>query len=181
MDKVRLLLTTITIIIIVVPIFGIIIAYRNNPQELFVPRELNELASTLLSGNESSSTGFPTPAITGPIEYDPTTRSATFTFEYTNSFPIGITLNSLSADVDCATHGTSLGTASLRDPIWIGSGETKTVAVVSVWTDTALAHFLNQHRGQNAIDVDLMNLKVNAGGLSITSNEPIRIKNVPIS
>jgi len=181
MDKVRLLLTITTIFIIAVPIFGIVIAYRNNPQELFIPHELNELAATLLNGNESASTGFSTPAIIGPIEYAPTTRSVTFTFEYTNSFPIGVTLNSLSADVNCATHGTSLGTASMRDPIWIDSRETETLTVVAVWTNSALAHFQSQHQGQNVIDVNLLNLKVNAGGLAITSNELFRINNVPIS
>ncbi len=180
-DKVRLLLTIVTIIIIAIPIVGIVIAYRNNPQELFIPPELDELATTLFSGNGSASQGWPTPAIVGPIEYDPTTRSATFTFEYTNSFPVGVTLNSLTAAVNCATHGTFLGTASLRDPIWIGAGETKKLTVVAVWTDAALAHFQNQHQGEDMIAVDLTNIAVNAGGLIITSNQPIRINDVPIA
>ncbi len=179
-DRVRLLLTIVTIIIIAVPILGIAIVYRNNPKELFIPPELDELATTLLSGNGSANQGLPTPTITGPIEYDPATRSATFTFEYTNSFPIGVTLNSLSTDINCAAHGAFLGTASLRDPVWIGSGETKKLTVVAVWTDGAIAHFQSQHQGETTIAIDLTNIAVNAGGFMITSNGSIRINGVPI-
>jgi hypothetical protein len=181
MDKVQLLLNVLTIMFFVIPILGIVVAYRGSLQDLFIPPELNGLVTTLLNAGRSGNSLLTQPALVGPIEYDPATRSVTFTFEFNNSFPIGIRLNSLFGDVLCATDGTALGIASMRDPVWIGSGETKTLTVVAAWTDAALAHFQSLHSGERVIDVYLLNVTVNAGGVKITNNEPVRINDVPIA
>ncbi len=180
MDKVRLLLILVTIIVIAAPILGIVLVYRNNLQDLFIPPEINEITANLFGTGGSGESWLQTPKLVGPIEYDPTTRSATFTFEFTNSFPIGVTINSLSGDVVCATHDVPLGAATLKEPVMMSAGETKTLSVVAVWTDVALVHFQSLHPGQNTIDVDLVDIAVDAGGLNIQSSEPIRINAVPI-
>jgi len=180
MDKMRLTLSIVTIVIVAAPILGIVLAYRNNTQDLFIPPEINEITANLFGTGGSGESWLQTPRPVGPIEYDPTTRSATFTFEFTNSFPIGVTINSLSGDVLCATHDVSLGAATLKEPVVMSAGETKTLSVVAVWTDVARAHFQSLHPGENTIDIDLVDIAVDAGGLKIQSSEPIRINTVPI-
>jgi len=181
MDKVRLSLSILTIVIIAVPILGIVIAYRNNPQDLFIPPEINDITTNLFGSNGSSESWLQTPALVGPIEYNQATRSATFTFKYKNSFPIGVTINSLSGYVECAAHGVPLGIATLKEPVMMSAGETKTLSVVATWTDVALSHFQSLHPGENTISIDFVDIAVNAGGLNIQSNEKIRIDDVPIA
>ena len=43
MDKIRLLLTLITIAIVVIPIVGMLLAYQGNLLGLFVPPEITEI------------------------------------------------------------------------------------------------------------------------------------------
>jgi len=63
----------------------------------------------------------------------------------------------------------------------MSAGDIKTLTVVTVWTDVALAHFQSLHAGENTIDIDLVDTAVDAGGLNIQSSEPIRINSVPIT
>ena len=42
MDKVRLILTVISIVIVVVPIVGVVLMYQNNLLGLFIPPQLNK-------------------------------------------------------------------------------------------------------------------------------------------
>jgi len=51
MDKIRLLLTVITIAIVVIPIVGMLLAYQNNLLGLFVPPEITELADDFMGGD----------------------------------------------------------------------------------------------------------------------------------
>jgi hypothetical protein len=180
MNKVRTLLSLLTVVIIVTPILGIVLVYRNNLQDTLIPLEITEITTNLFGSDGSGESWLQTPKLVGPIEYDPATRVITFSFNFTNSFPIGITINSLSGNVLCAMHSVPLGAADLKKPVMMSAGETKTLSVVAIWTDDALVHFQRLHPGENTIDVYLVDIAVDAGGVKIQSSEPIRIDSVPI-
>ena len=50
MDKIKLILTLITIAITVVPIVGVLLTYQDNLVGLFVPPEINDIADKFSGG-----------------------------------------------------------------------------------------------------------------------------------
>ena len=47
MDKAQLSLSLATVVMIVTPTLGIVLIYRNNLQDLFIPPEINEITPDL--------------------------------------------------------------------------------------------------------------------------------------
>jgi hypothetical protein len=165
MDKVRLVLTVITIAIAVVPIVGMLLTYQNNLLGMFVPPEINDIADKF-SGGGGGSEG-PELQPVGPPQYDPTSRTITQSIQFKNTLPLDITLKSITGDVECVEHGFHLGTASLKEPVSIPVGETRTLTLLITWTDQAITHFGAEHAGEENVDVVLMNVSVDMSGIQI--------------
>ena len=170
MDKIRLLLTLITIAIVVVPIVGMLLAYQDNLLGLFVPPELNEIAEDLAGGGNNGS-GLEPPTMVGEPEYDKTTGMFSVSFQFKNPFPLDITLKSLSGNIVCDEHRFSLGDANLREAVSIDVGETGTLTVVGAWTEEAISHFETAHGDEEFVDVVLADFAVDISGLQIQMNE----------
>jgi hypothetical protein len=113
--------------------------------------------------------------------YDPVSRTVRFSFDFTNPLGIGLSLNSLTADVSCTEHNFAIGSAVLASPVVLAPNATVPVAVVATWTESAIAHFASAHAGEKAISVDLSNLKVDLGGFSLSLPSKITIPDVPLS
>jgi hypothetical protein len=167
MDKVRLLLTLITIAIIVVPIVGILLAYQNNLLGLFIPPEINEIADDLMGGDGTDGSGLEPPKMVGEPEYDEASRTFSVTFQFKNTFPVDITINSLSGNIECAEHEFHLGNASLSKPVSIDAGETGTMTVLGTWTEEAISHFETAHGDEELVDVVLVDFAVDVSGIQI--------------
>jgi len=165
MDKIRLLLTVITILIVVIPIVGMLLAYQGNLLGLFIPPEVNEIADDLMGGDGDNGMGPPT--MVGEPQYDEASHTFMVTFEYKNSFPVDITIKSLSGNIECAEHGFPLGNASLSEPVSIDAGETGTMTVLGTWTDEAISHFGNMHGDEETVDVVLVDMAVDISGIQI--------------
>jgi hypothetical protein len=179
-DKVRLLLTVITIAIIAVPILGMLLAYQNNLLGLFIPPEINEIAEDLMGGGGTNGPGLEPPTMVEPPQYDPASRTVTLTFQYKNTFPFDITVNSMTGNIECDEHGFPLGNASLSKPVSIDAGKTATMTVVGTWTEQAISHFETAHAGEETVDVALVDLAVDVSGITVQTNERISIPDVPI-
>jgi hypothetical protein len=167
MDKVRLLLTVITIAIIAVPILGMLLAYQNNLLGLFIPPEINEIAQDLAGGGGTSGAGLEPPTMVGEPQYNEATRTFSVTFQYKNTFPLDITIKSLSGNIECYEHGFTLGNASLSKPVSIDAGETGTLTVLGTWTPQAISHFETGHEGEEFVDVVLVNMAVDISGIQL--------------
>jgi len=177
MDKVKLVLTVVSIVIVAVPLLGIVVAYQGNLLGLFIPPEVNEIADNLLN---SGGTSMEPPTLVGPPEFDAASRTVTLTFQYKNSFPFDITVNSLNGNMECDEHGFPLGTANLSKPVSIDAGKTGTLTVVGTWTKEAMSHFENMHAGEETVDVVLVDFAVDVSGITVQTNERISIPDVPI-
>lgn len=171
MDKVRLILTLITIAIVVIPIVGMLLAYQGNLLGLFVPPEITEIGNDLLGDGGDDGSMLEPPQMVGEPEYDPVTGTFSVTFEYKNSFPMDITVNSLSGNLRCAEHGFPLGVASLSAPVSIDQGETGLLTIVGSWTDAAMSHFENDHEGEPNVAVVLADLAVDISGVQLQMGE----------
>jgi hypothetical protein len=167
MDKVRLLLTLITIAIVVVPIVGMLLAYQGNLLGLFIPPEINEIAEDLTGGGGTNGAGLEPPTMVGEPEYDPASRTFSVTFQYKNSFPVDITIKSLSGNIECAEHRFPLGNASLSKPVSIDAGKTAKLTVLGTWTEQAINHFHTAHAGEETVDVVLVDFAVDVSGIQI--------------
>ena len=166
MDKIRLVLTVITIVIIVVPLVGTLLAHQGNLLGLFVPPEVNDIADSLMSGDS----GMEPPTIVGEPQYDEVTHTFSVTFQYKNSFPMDITIKSLTGNIECAEHGFHLGNASLSEPVSIDAGKTGTLTVLGKWTDEAIGHFDDKkegHGNEELVDVVLVDMAVDISGIQI--------------
>ena len=171
MDKVRLLLTVITIAIIAVPILGMLLAYQNNLLGLFIPPEINEIAEDLAGGGGTNGAGLEPPTMVGEPQYDEASQTYSATFQFKNSFPANLTIKSLSGNIVCYEHGFTLGDASLSKPVTIDTGETGTLTVLGTWTDEAINHFQNAHADEEFVDVILTDFAVDISGIQLQMDQ----------
>jgi hypothetical protein len=167
MDKIRLILTVITIAIVVIPIVGTLLAYQGNLLGLIIPPEINEIADDFMGGDGDNGSGMEPPTMVGEPQYDEASHTISVTFQYKNSFPIDITIKSLSGNIDCEEHHFTLGTASLSEPVSIDAGETGTMTVLCTWTDEGMGHFENEHEDEELVDVVLVDFAVDISGIQI--------------
>jgi hypothetical protein len=167
MDKVRLLLTLITIAIVVVPIVGMLLAYQDNLLGLFIPPEINEIADDLMGGGGTNGSGLEPPTMVGEPQYDEASRTFSVTFQYKNTLPFDITIKSLSGNIECAEHRFPLGNASLSKPVSIDAGKTGTLTVLGTWTEQAINHFQTAHEHEENVDVVLVDFAVDISGIQI--------------
>jgi hypothetical protein len=168
MNKIRLLLTVITIVIVVVPLVGTLLAYQGNLLGLFVPPELTQVADDLMGGDGDNGGGLEPPTMVGEPQYNATEHTFAATFEFKNNFPINITVNSLTGNIECEAHRHLLGNASLSEAISIDAGETGTMTILGKWTDEAFYHhFPEDHSGEETVDVVLVDFALDISGIQI--------------
>jgi LEA14-like dessication related protein len=180
LDKVRLILTAITIAINVVPIAGVLLMNQNNLLGLVVPPEINTVINDVIvpDGQLGESLGNVTFV---DSHYDNASRTVTLTFEVTNPLQFDIAVDSMSADVRCDEHDFPLGHAIINNPVAISAGETATIDVAGTWTQDAIKHFLTAHAGAQKIDVELTRISLTVNGVSIQTDEVMKIPDFPVT
>jgi hypothetical protein len=167
MDKIKLILTLITIAITVVPIVGVLLTYQDNLVGLFVPPEINDIADKFSGGGDDGGSDGPQVEPVGPPEIDPVSHTIRQSIEFKNTFPLDITLKSMSGDVQCVEHGSNVGVASLEDSVSIPVGETGIVTLIVTFTDEGINHFKLEHVGEETVEVVLVNVEVDISGIQI--------------
>lgn len=167
MDKLRLLLTLVTIAIVVVPLVGMVLAYQDNLVGLFIPPEMTEMAEDFFGGEGIDGSGIEPPTMVGEPEYNAATRTFSISFQFENPFPMDITIKSLTGNIECDEHRFHLGVASISEPVSIDAGETGTLTVLGTWTLEAISHFESEHGDEELVDAVLLDLVVDISGLQL--------------
>ena len=175
MQKVGLILILINILAIAGPLAGVAAVYYNNPTEMILPTEVEEAVTATIETDDN----IEMPQYIGST-YDTTSRTVTATFSFKNPFEFDLTVNTVSADVECATHSFSLGHAQLRNPVTIDAGTTATITVVFAWTQTAENHFRAEHSNEENIGINLVNLGLDVSGIEVETPEKISLT-VPLT
>jgi hypothetical protein len=151
--------------------------YLNNPLSLVIPPNLGEIlrGSVFPSGSTELTT------FKGAT-YNVASRTVSLTFNFANPFSFDLKINSMSASIECAFDNFPLGTAVLKNPVTVRTGETALLTIDGTWTDAALNHFQTQpvHSGQTETDVNLLGLQIDMDGMTIQMNDPIRVAHVPL-
>ncbi len=164
MNKVKIALTLITIAIMVGPLLGVVIVYRDNLLGLVLPPDTPGMSS--LTNSDLNMTTFqdmnPIQPMGGPT-YDETTGAFDYAFNFTNPLPDDVSVDSLSADI-YANDGTKLGTISLDNPINVSPGESAVVDIVGAMNPELIQQYQQQLEQGN---VSVKNVDVTVGGITL--------------
>jgi hypothetical protein len=175
MQMMALALILVNIGVIVAPLAGVAIIYRDNLSELVVPPEVTQLiGDTSINGSQIQLPQFV------DYTYDAAAKTVTVIFNFTNPLNLNVTINSLSADVVCNEHGLSLGHVGIVNPVELDRGITAYILVVFSWTAEAENHFMAEHAGQDAISISLTNIVVDISGITVEAPASYDIGNIPI-
>ena len=179
LDKVRLILTVITIAINVLPIAGVLLMYRDNLLGLVVPPEINTVINDVVTPGKPVEESLVNFTFEGS-QYDAESRRVTAEFAITNPLNVDLAVNSMSADVLCTEHGFSIGHGGISNPVDIGAGETATIGIEGTWTEEAINHFKTFHSGAENIDIGLTGLSIDVNGIVVETDELVEFPNFPI-
>ena len=180
MDKVRMILTAITIAINLVPIAGVLLMNQNDLLGLVVPPEINTVINEVAATQEQLRESLATATFVDS-HYDAESRTVTLTYEVTNPMPFDLAVNSMSADVRCDAHDFPLGHAIINDPVDIRAGETGAIDLSGTWTQDALNHLLTAHNGAQKIDVEFTGISFDVNGISIQTEEILKLPDFPVT
>jgi len=174
MQHLGLVLILLNIGAIAAPITGVVLIYSNDLSQIFIPSEVEDVVSNTIGSEES----IELPQYVSS-SYDPSSRIAHVTFSFTNPFDFDLSLNTVSANIVCLDHNVALGSAALNNQVTIEQEVTQEIIINFVWTQAAETHFLSQHVSESAVDVKLVDMKLDVSGINIEVPEEI-IVSVPI-
>ena len=161
MEKVKIALTILSILIVIGPLAGVTYVYRDNLLGIVVPPQIK----SLVSGN-SSALNFKTPTVVGEPQYNAQTGEFAVSFNFTNPLTNGVSIDKLSAEVQ-SEDGVSLGNISINQPVQITPGETSTINVSGLLNQNTISQFEAQNPGVNGINISLENLNVDVAGVNV--------------
>ncbi len=176
MQLLGLVLILINVVAVAAPVGAVVVIYRDDLTQLVVPPEIEEITDSTLTASQS----FTLPQFVSST-YDVATKTVTVTFNFTNPFNLNMTINSVSADVQCNDHKFTLGHASLNNAVKLDFNETANLTVNFKWTQEAEAHFLAQHAGAKTININLINVGVDVSGITIETPQTVNIGEVPLT
>jgi LEA14-like dessication related protein len=155
MEIIRVLLVLTSLGITLGPIAAGIIIYRDNLTALIVPENQNLMA-------ESPKIEYV------DARYDAAAKEVLFRFNVTNPYNITITLDSLSADLQCSDHQVPLGSISVSDAAKTVPAESSAlIEIIATYTPQGENHVETSHAGQTSIYVDVVNLTIDVQGINV--------------
>lgn len=175
LNKIKLVLTLVTIAINVIPIAGILLMYQGDWAALVVPPEVTDIINDgVISENPLESITFVNST------YDAETRTVTLTFEVTNPLNYDLTVNSMFAEVRCDEHDFPMGNLTIADPVDMRAGETVRLDVTGTWTEEAVTHIETAHAGAHTIGIEVVGITVTVNGVTIQTGEVVKVPDFPV-
>jgi len=177
MNKVKILLTLLTIAITVTPIVVEVLIYRDNLLGLIIPPEITDLING--DNNSSNSIGnnnvidkllnsqFELPKPVGDPQYDPETRTLSATFSFTNPLQTPISIDKVSSGIVSHDDGFFIGNLTIDEPIRLDPGQTADITITSILSDDAVDYLKDKAEDQDSINIDLIDLNVDLAGIQV--------------
>jgi hypothetical protein len=195
MDKVKIALTLVSIAIVVGPLAGIALAYKDNLSGLVLPPQFESLMN---GGNGSGGNGtagaqygpqtagtqslsqFQLPQPVGQPQYDPSTGAFSYPFNFTNPLTSEISIDQLSADVISSQNNEILGTLSINGPINIDPNQTAMINVTGILSPQEVSQLEAQYQQGGSLPISLANLNVDVGGIKVHLDQFSDIGSIPL-
>ncbi|MDR2707879.1 MAG: hypothetical protein LBB87_03955 [Nitrososphaerota archaeon] len=183
MNKLKLFLTVLSILIAVTPITVQIIIHRDNIVGLILPPTIADILTsntddlTNADSFDFGGSSIPLPMLVGtPILYPNNTVHLTYTF--TNPLDGRITITSMDAKIVCTEHRFILGDVYI-EPATLEPNQTLELNVTCILSPKAIEHISTQHQGQDSINAEFENFSVGLTDITITMDHrklgPIQI------
>ena len=176
MNKVKMLLTLLTIAITVTPIVVEVLIYRDNLLGLIIPSEITDLING--ERNSSNSIGnnavdrllnsdFDLPQPVGEPQYDPETRTLSATFSFTNPLQTPISVDKISSGIVSHDDGFVIGNLLIDKPIRLDPGQSADITTTATLSAEAINYLKAKSVDQDSINVDLVDLNVDLAGIQV--------------
>jgi hypothetical protein len=173
MDKLKIALTLLSIAIVVGPIAGVVLVYKDNLPGLVLPPQIQ----SLVNGDNSSPSNtdtlptdilpqFEMPQPVGEPKYNSQTGEFVYPFNFTNPLETKISFDQLSADVSLG-NGQTLGTISLDQPINIDPGASEVINATGIMSQDSINQLIAQYGNNNLDNIVLNNVNVTVGGVNV--------------
>lgn len=163
--NIKWILLATSIVIIVCPIGGALLAYQGNLQALVLSEEPEFLSQS--------------PDIKY-LNYNVNGSTINLRFNFYNPYSMDLTIYSIDAEVFCADHNAPLGFINETKSVKAASKSNATVTLALTYGTQALMHFLTNHLGETALRMELHNLEINVQGIKVRSEQPVDIGTLPI-
>ncbi|MCL1977183.1 MAG: hypothetical protein FWG55_03630 [Candidatus Bathyarchaeota archaeon] len=171
MNKIKILLTVLSILITVTPIATQVLIHRDNLLGLVIPATINDLLNASVDGIDTADDvelagiSFPLPALSDePVFFQNNTVKLMYTF--TNPLNNEITVTAMDAEIVCTDHGFLIGNASI-EPTTLEPKQTLDIPVTCLLSPQALEHIKTSHQGQDSIKAEFKNFSVELSGVTI--------------
>ncbi len=175
MDSVKVVLVVLSIVIVVGPLVGILVVYRDNLGELVLPPQINNL----LQGDQTTPSLSP-PEPTGTPQYNPQTGAFTLSFSYTNPLDATVTISKLTAQVKASDYNIVLGNVSLAQPVTLQPKQAATITTTGTLDPNAVSQIKAQNPNASSVEVSLENVFITAGGVTLQLGEIPNVGQIPL-
>jgi hypothetical protein len=175
MNKVKVCLTILTIAIMVTPLVVELVLYKDNLMGLIIPPELINMMNGgggnngggVTDNNSFINSDFQMPQQVGEPQYDPSTKTVSFTFNFTDPLDTPVTVDTFQAGIVSHDDGVFLGNITIGEPISLVPGQTVDITALGILSDDAINYFKTHAQSQEPINIDLTNLNIDVGGITV--------------
>ena len=175
MKKLKLILLFLTIAITITPIVIEVLLYRDNLLDLIIPPEIanivnkqsNNSNEKSINGNNLLSPEFELPKPVGDPQYNPQTKTISYTFNFTNPLQTPLEIDELQAGLVSHNDGFFLGNITINKPLKLDPGQTVDITALGILSDDAIDYLKSQSATQNSINLDFVNLNVDLSGIQL--------------
>jgi hypothetical protein len=187
MKKLKLILLFLTIAITITPIVIEVLLYRDNLLDLIIPPEIANIVNNQssnsnemgINGNNLLNPEFELPKPVGDPQYNPETKTVSYTFNFTNPLQTPLEIDELQAGLVSHNDGFFLGNITINKPLKLDPGQTVDITALGILSDDAINYLKSQSATQNSINLDFVNLNVDLSGIQLQLDKQ-NIGNIPI-
>jgi hypothetical protein len=186
MKKLKIILILLTIAITLTPIALEVLLYQDNLLDLIIPPQITNLVNSSSNSNEKSIDGnsllnpqFELPQPVGEPQYNPETKTISYTFNFTNPLQTPIELDKLQAGMVSHNDGIFLGNVTINKPLRLDPGQTVDITALGILSDEAINYLKSKSATQNSINLDFVYLNIDVAGIQIQLDKQ-NIGEIPI-
>jgi hypothetical protein len=175
MNNVKIALTLLSIAIVVGPLAGVVLFYRDNLVGLVVPPEIKNLDSGLSEGNLTNpqfinGSQFQLPTLVGEPQYNQETGAFSYPINFTNPLKTEISVDSMSAEIKFKDNNVILGNISITQPIEIAPGQSGIINATGNLDPEKVSQIKAQYSG-DVNNIVLENVNIVVGGVEMHFDE----------
>jgi hypothetical protein len=164
MDKVKVALTVLSIMLIAAPLLGVVYVYRDNLIGLVLHPEVTDMMNG--NTNQTSPMGdFELPSVAGEPQYNSQTGAFNLAFNFTNPLTNDLSVDKFSATIKSRDNNAVLGNVALAEPISVASGENSILSVAGNLDQNTVNQLVSQYQGNRNLNVVLEDVDAIVGGI----------------